>query len=83
MMSWNLEVNGNNRDEIQSRYVNYLISRMDFIEIRNVLKDYINTDKIFYSHDDLLDEIKARGPEAISEVFNRSSNLTVNEEVLL
>jgi len=83
MISWKLEVNGNNRDEIQSRYVDYLISRMDFMEIRNVLRDYLNTDKIFYSNDDLLDEIKARGQDAIDEVFNRSRNITIKEEVLL
>lgn len=83
MMSYKLEVNQNNRDEIQSKYINYLISRMDFIEIRHVLKDYLNTEKIFYSNDDLLDEIKSRGPEAIREVFNHSSSFTVNDEVLL
>jgi len=83
MITWKLEVNSDNRDEIQSRYVDYLISRMDFMQIREVLRDHLNTDKIFYSHDDLLDEIRARGPDAIKEVFNHTSNLTVDEEVLL
>lgn len=63
-------VDRNNRDKVQERYVNYLLSRMDFWETREKLRDYINTEKILYSHDDLLDEIKYKGRDAINEVFH-------------
>ena len=62
-------VDDSNRDFIQDSYVNYLISRLNFLEIRESLRDYINTEKIFYSHEDLTDEIRSKGPESIREIF--------------
>lgn len=63
-----LIIDDSNRDTIQSKYVDYLISRMDFIEIRENLRDCLNLEKILYSHDDLMDEIKSRGTDAIKEI---------------
>ena len=64
-----IKIDNNNRDKVQERYINYLLSRMDFWETREQLRDYINTEKILYSNDDLLDEIKYKGSDAINEVF--------------
>lgn len=77
-----IKIDDSNRDEIQDRYISYLISRMDFMEIRESLRDYLNTEKIFCSHQDLLDEIRMRGPETIGEIFG-SSKSNPNKEVLL
>jgi hypothetical protein len=62
-------VDDSNRDSLQDNYVNYLISRLNFLEIRESLRDYINTEKIFYSHEDLTDEIKSKGSDAIREIL--------------
>lgn len=70
-----IKVDGNNRDKVQERYINYLLSRMDFWETREQLRDYINTEKILYSNDDLLDEIKYKGSDAINEVFHFEGEL--------
>lgn len=66
-----LIIDDSNRDVVQSRYVDYLISRMDFMEIRENLRDCLNLEKILYSHDDLMDEIKSKGNEALSEILNK------------
>jgi hypothetical protein len=58
-----------NHDEIQVRYVDSIISRMDFMQIRSLLKDYLHSEKDRYSNEDLADEIKSRNPEVCKDVF--------------
>lgn len=67
-----------NREDIQSKYVDSIVSRLDFIETRYLLKDYLRDELSRYSDDDLLDEIRARGPEYVNDVFE-----TFQENVVL
>jgi len=67
-----LTIDGYNRQEVQAKYIDSLISRMDFMETRYALREFLNDEKSRYSDDDLLDEIKARGPDYINDVFSDS-----------
>lgn len=64
-------VTDSNRDEIQVKYVDSIISHMDFMEIRSLLRDYLHSEKDKYSNADLADEIKSRDPQICKEVFGR------------
>lgn len=64
-------VTDSNRDEIQVKYVDSIISHMDFMEIRSLLRDYLHSEKDKYSNEDLADEIKSRDPQICKEVFGR------------
>lgn len=64
-------VTDSNRDEIQVKYVDSIISHMDFMEIRCLLRDYLHSEKDKYSNEDLADEIKSRDPRICKEVFGR------------
>jgi len=64
-------VTNSNRDEIQVKYVDSIISHLDFMDIRNLLRDYLHSEKDKYSNEDLADEIKSRDPEVCKEVFGR------------
>lgn len=70
-MSSSFSVTDSNRDEIQIKYVDSIISHMDFMQIRNMLREYLHSEKDKYSNDDLADEIKSRDPKVCKEVFGR------------
>lgn len=53
-------INDWNRQAVQSRYVDSIIANLDFMEIRELLRDYLHNEKNHYSHEELEDEIKAR-----------------------
>ena len=74
------KVTNSNRDEIQVKYVDSIIAHLDFMEIRQLLRDYLHSEKDRYSNEDLSDEIKSRDPEVCREVFGRPYR---KEEVLL
>jgi len=38
-------VTDSNRDEIQVKYVDSIISHLDFMEIRSLLRDYLHSEK--------------------------------------
>lgn len=63
-----LTIDDSNRSDIQSKYIDSLVSRLDFIEIRYLLKDYLNNELSRYSNDDLKDEIRAKGLDYINDV---------------
>ena len=50
------------------------------MQIRSLLRDYLNSEKDRYSNDDLYDEIRCRGEEYISDVFGRGYRYTKIEE---
>ena len=58
-----------NREQIQSKYIDYLISHMDFIEVRRHLWDYLNEDKKKYTDEALQKEINKRAPEVLEKYF--------------
>jgi hypothetical protein len=64
-------VTNSNRDEIQVKYVDSIISHMDFMQIRSLLRDYLHSERDRYSNEDLADEIKSRNPEVCKDVFGR------------
>lgn len=70
-MASSFSVTDSNRDEIQVKYVDSIISHMDFMEIRSLLRDYLHSEKDKYSNADLADEIKSRDPQICKEVFGR------------
>lgn len=53
-------INDWNRDVIQSRYIDNIIANLDFMQTRDLLRDYLSNEKDHYSHEELEDEIKAR-----------------------
>lgn len=74
-----------NREETQRKYVDSIIAHLDFIQIRELLRDYLHSEKNLYSNEDLYDEIVSRGDECLSDVFGkgyRYSRIIQEEEVL-
>jgi hypothetical protein len=65
----NVTVTNSNRDEIQIKYVDSIIAHMDFMEIRELLRDYLHGEKNRYSNEDLEDEIRARGCPYLEDIF--------------
>lgn len=62
-------INHINREEIQKKYVDALVGNMDFLSIKQMLRDYIDDEKRFYSDEDLKDEILSRSPLIRDEVI--------------
>lgn len=60
-----------NRDEVQVKYVDSIIAHLDFIEIRELLRDYLHSEKSLYSNEELSDEIRSRDPSISKEVFGK------------
>lgn len=62
-------IDDSNRQEIQEKYVQAIIAHMDFMEIRDVLREYLLKEKSKYSHKHLFREIKKQNPEMLREIF--------------
>jgi hypothetical protein len=60
-----------NRGEVQRQYVDSIISRMDFMEIRDCLRDHINEDLDNLSNGDLYDEIRVKRPELVHNLLGQ------------
>lgn len=69
-----LTICDDNRQEVQSRYIDSIVSRLDFIEIRYLLKEHIDKELSSYSNDDLLKDIISRGTDYINDVFDYGSH---------
>jgi len=65
-----LSINHWNRQEIQDKYIDAIIANMDFMQIREMLRDYLNEEKNLYSHDDLRDEILSRNSHIKDELIS-------------
>lgn len=70
-----ITINGINRKEIQHKYIDYLISHMDFMEVRRHLWDYINSEKNKYTDNALEKEINQKAPEILEKFFAGSLHL--------
>ena len=58
-----------NRQQIQDDYIQAIIAHMDFMEIRDALREYLIKEKSRYNHKHLLREIKKQNPEILREIF--------------
>lgn len=65
-----------NRTEIQRNYIDYLIGKMDFMEVKRELWNYINKDKNRYSNYSLELEISRDAPQIIGNLVAGSLHLT-------
>jgi len=74
-----LSINHWNRQEIQDRYVDAIIANMDFMQIRSMLRDYLNEEKNLYSNDDLRDEILSRNSNIKDELISNVPFLYMEE----
>jgi len=62
-------IDSSNRQDIQNKYIHAIISSMDFMEIRDALRDYLTKEKNRYTHKHLYREIKKQNPEILREMF--------------
>ena len=62
-------IDGTNRQEIQDKYSQAIIAHMDFMEIREALREYLVKEKNRYTHKHLYREIKKQNPEILREIF--------------
>lgn len=65
----NTMINDFNRLSIQGRYVESIIARLDFMQIRSLLRQCLQDKKDLESNEDLKDEICSRGTLCIDDVF--------------
>jgi hypothetical protein len=75
-----ISINSMNRTEIQRKYIDYIISHMDFMEIRDALRDYLNTEKNKYSDSLLRAEISKHCPEVLVDSFADSVTNVVMDD---
>jgi hypothetical protein len=62
-------IDDSNRQEIQDKYIQAIIAHMDFMEIRDALREYLFKEKNRYTHKHLYREIKRQNPEILREIF--------------
>jgi hypothetical protein len=62
-----VKITSNNKDYIVRRYTDYVLSRMDDIEILENFKDYFFREKIGYPIDTLETEINKYCPEILED----------------
>lgn len=68
-----------NRTEIQRNYIDYLIGKMDFMEVKRELWNYINRDKNRYSNYSLELEISRDAPQILGDLVTDSLHLKKSE----
>lgn len=71
-----------NRKDIQDKYIDYLLGSMDFMEIKNKLKEFLELEKTLESNSDLEAEILSEAPEVLLdnwEDFDEPATLTQSE----
>lgn len=64
-----------NRTEIQRNYIDYLIGKMDFMEVKRELWNYINRDKNRYSNYSLELEISRDAPNILGDIVTDSLHI--------
>lgn len=82
-MSFNsLKVSELNRREIQDKYIDYLLGSMDFMEIKDKLREFLEIEKTLSSNGELENEIYSEAPEVLLENwedFDGPATLTESE----
>lgn len=71
-----------NRKDIQDKYIDHLLGSMDFMQIRDKLREFLELEKTLESNSDLEAEILSEAPEVLLdnlEDFNEPATLTQSE----
>ncbi len=79
----NRVLNEKNRVEIQHKYIDHILGSLDFMEIKDRLRDYLEIEKTFESDASLEAEIRHEAPEVLVdnwEDINGPATLTKGEE---
>lgn len=74
-----LSINHWNRQEIQTKYIDAIIANLDFMQIREMLRDYLSEEKNLYSNDDLRDEILSRNSNIMDELISNVPFIEMEE----
>lgn len=75
-------LNTYNRADVQRKYVDYLIGSMDFMQIKDGLREYLELEKTLVSDSDLESEIISEAPEVLLENwedFDEPATLTKHQ----
>jgi hypothetical protein len=62
-----IEISNDNKAYIVRRYTDYVISRMDDIEVLDAFRNYFFQEKMSYPNDTLEEEIKKHCPEILED----------------
>jgi hypothetical protein len=54
-----------NRVEVQRKYIDHILGSLDFMEIKDRLRDYLDTEKTFESNAALEAEIRHEAPDVL------------------
>lgn len=76
-------LNAQNRVEIQHKYIDHILGSLDFMEIKDRLRDYLETEKTFESDSALEAEIRHEAPEVLVDNWadvNGPTTLTKKED---
>jgi hypothetical protein len=72
-----------NRKEIQRKYIDQILGELDFMQIKDRLRDYLSKEKDQSSNYSLESEIRKEAPDVLVdnwEDFNQPATLTKNED---
>jgi hypothetical protein len=61
----NRVLNEKNRVEIQHKYIDHILASLDFMQIKDRLRDYLEIEKTFESDASLEAEIRHEAPEVL------------------
>jgi hypothetical protein len=76
-------VNQDNRVEVQRKYIDQILGSLDFMQIKDRLRDYLELEKDKESDRSLEAEIRKEAPEVLVENwedFDQPTTLTKNED---
>lgn len=76
-------LNMHNRPEIQRKYIDHILGTLDFLEIKDRLRDYLDLEKDKESNASLEAEIRQEAPEVLVdnwEDLDEPGTLTKKEE---
>jgi hypothetical protein len=76
-------LNARNRPEIQRKYIDHILGTLDFMQIKDRLRDYFELEKDKESNASLEAEIRQEAPEVLVdnwEDLDEPSTLTKKEE---
>jgi hypothetical protein len=79
----NRVLNEKNRVEIQHKYIDHILASLDFMQIKDRLRDYLEIEKTFESDASLEAEIRHEAPEVLVdnwEDIKGPATLTQGEE---